>query len=558
MRVGLVGCVKTKQRGTHTARELYTSPLFVGRRSYVERTCDRWFILSAKHGVLDPDDRLESYDETLNGAPDATKRAWSERVLEQLRQKLGAVESHDYELHAGRDYWDFGLRRDLEAAGARVDYPVQGLGQGEQRAFYDRARRGDPEIPADPHRDGSDGPVLIADHERAREAAKRLLEAWRGPGIFDHREMPESELPSGMRRGSDDHARFITLTVAIDYMRDASDLWRAARATYEDAETRWVFNTGEVQRRMSELGDALGRHGVTRRPQDDPATWSGVATGLQELADGDPTQLAASCEMDAPTLLDEIRRPEHRRRFPRLRGRKIGPLWIRMLADECGVPLKRLDEIPIPVDVHIARTTFACGALHGSAHAGVEELADAIADVWREACRGLDAYPLQLDQALWLQSRDGCSTRRGDTCPRESECAISDLCVGGQIAISDGVVQVMTSVDGSLEQPTPTGPPTSPGSATVAEGEVWDRVVALEGAVFRTKRGLPFRYRRDGTNIVVEERQGASIPRAHIELAWSERPLHSVSDVPESCWGRSYIYGILADDRIAPPKDRLW
>jgi hypothetical protein len=48
MRIGLVGCVKSKRSQAAPARELYSSPLFRGRRDWVERTCDRWFVLSAK------------------------------------------------------------------------------------------------------------------------------------------------------------------------------------------------------------------------------------------------------------------------------------------------------------------------------------------------------------------------------------------------------------------------------------------------------------------------------------------------------------------------------
>jgi hypothetical protein len=55
MRLGLVGCVKPKLPHAAPARELYTSALFWGRRVYVERTCDRWFILSAKHALVDPE-----------------------------------------------------------------------------------------------------------------------------------------------------------------------------------------------------------------------------------------------------------------------------------------------------------------------------------------------------------------------------------------------------------------------------------------------------------------------------------------------------------------------
>lgn len=52
MRVGLVGCVKSKR--SQAAPELYVLPLFRGRRAWVKRTCDCWFVLSAKHGLVEP------------------------------------------------------------------------------------------------------------------------------------------------------------------------------------------------------------------------------------------------------------------------------------------------------------------------------------------------------------------------------------------------------------------------------------------------------------------------------------------------------------------------
>ena len=62
MRIGLVGCVKKKGPVAAPAEELYVSPLFVGRRRFVESTCDRWFILSALHGLVDPHEVIEPYD----------------------------------------------------------------------------------------------------------------------------------------------------------------------------------------------------------------------------------------------------------------------------------------------------------------------------------------------------------------------------------------------------------------------------------------------------------------------------------------------------------------
>ncbi len=141
MRVGLVGCVKSKLTQSAPARELYTSALFAGRRAYVEATCDQWFILSAKHGLVEPGEILAPYDETLKGATRDERRKWSGPVLEALEQRLGALARITFEFHAGADYRAYGLVDGLVQRGALIENPTAGLGMGHQLAFYDGAAR---------------------------------------------------------------------------------------------------------------------------------------------------------------------------------------------------------------------------------------------------------------------------------------------------------------------------------------------------------------------------------------------------------------------------------
>lgn len=141
MRVGLVGCVKAKRAVASPAEDLYVSTLFAGRRRYVERTCDRWFVLSAKHGLLEPTTLVEPYDETLKTKGRLERRRWSESVLEQLDAALGDVAGAIFEVHAGAEYRDHGLTAGLLARGARVEVPVEGLRIGEQLAFYTKSGR---------------------------------------------------------------------------------------------------------------------------------------------------------------------------------------------------------------------------------------------------------------------------------------------------------------------------------------------------------------------------------------------------------------------------------
>ena len=83
-RIGLVGCVKDKTAVPQAAKDLYVSALFAGRRSYVERSSDSWWILSAEHGLVHPDEVLAPYNVTLKDAGRLARRSWSNQLLLEI------------------------------------------------------------------------------------------------------------------------------------------------------------------------------------------------------------------------------------------------------------------------------------------------------------------------------------------------------------------------------------------------------------------------------------------------------------------------------------------
>lgn len=128
--VGLVSCSKSKLGEAAPARELY-SPSYVFRKSaeYVEQHCDEWFVLSAKHGLVDPSDVLEPYDETLAGARKARRDEWAAEVREALKERYGG-RPVKFVLMAGRAY--SGAVEGLEA---EVEEPLKGMGTGFRRQW---------------------------------------------------------------------------------------------------------------------------------------------------------------------------------------------------------------------------------------------------------------------------------------------------------------------------------------------------------------------------------------------------------------------------------------
>jgi hypothetical protein len=131
-RIGLVGCAKEKRSRPTRASDMYVSPLFRARRDYVRDHCGFWFILSAAHGLLEPGQLIMPYDVTLNDFPASGKRLWAALVLGQLEGYFEPLGNWEFEIHAGADYRRYGL----EAGLPNVTNPVEGLGIGQQLAFY--------------------------------------------------------------------------------------------------------------------------------------------------------------------------------------------------------------------------------------------------------------------------------------------------------------------------------------------------------------------------------------------------------------------------------------
>jgi hypothetical protein len=135
-RLVLVGCVKSKVGHRAAAKDLYASPLWSRRRGYAESTGLPWAILSAEHGMVDPETMLEPYDRYLGKESAAFRRRWSKDAAAQVLARLDGLGLLAVEIHAGSAYVDNGLAARLKAAGVDVMLPLKGLSFGQQLSWY--------------------------------------------------------------------------------------------------------------------------------------------------------------------------------------------------------------------------------------------------------------------------------------------------------------------------------------------------------------------------------------------------------------------------------------
>lgn len=128
--VYLVGCSDTKRVGPCLARELYTGDLFLKARAYVQARQAEWYILSAKYGLLHPDDPVDYYNLHIRGLSLAQRRAWAERVRAAMTER--DLMAHPLICFAGKTY-----RTALELPpGVHVEAPLEGLGIGQQLGWF--------------------------------------------------------------------------------------------------------------------------------------------------------------------------------------------------------------------------------------------------------------------------------------------------------------------------------------------------------------------------------------------------------------------------------------
>lgn len=133
--VCLVSCTSRKSDHPAKAEFIYKSPLFSSARSYAEKRASQWFILSAKHGLLSPDDVIEPYNESLLNKSDSQRQEWAERAHQALFARIPAGGRVIF--LAGSAYRSY-LAPMLEAEGRETAAPMSALGIGSQVAWLQK------------------------------------------------------------------------------------------------------------------------------------------------------------------------------------------------------------------------------------------------------------------------------------------------------------------------------------------------------------------------------------------------------------------------------------
>jgi len=121
--ITLIQCTNSKRDHAAPAQKLYDQSTYFNKmRAWAEYRGAPWFILSAKHGLLNPETVIEPYDE----------RGISESQAIEIADKLADMRVDVVNITAGMDYTD-ALVPELEQRGIDVINHFAGQRIGERK-----------------------------------------------------------------------------------------------------------------------------------------------------------------------------------------------------------------------------------------------------------------------------------------------------------------------------------------------------------------------------------------------------------------------------------------
>ncbi len=242
------------------------------------------------------------------------------------------------------------------------------------------------------------------DIEKSRDIAKSIFEEFKNKGgVFSKVHFPEEiTMPKGMERGSEEHLRYMTLTVVLSVMREAEKLHKMTYNIYMNPQTKWVLDPENViNHREEELEDVFAEL-KDKWPRKDADIWFRICLNLKGF-DYKLSNLLKNFNFDALKISDYIE--DNKSLYPNLGGLKIKPLWLRIVDETAGVKLSNMDKIPIPIDIHTARLSYKILFNQNLNSKINKKIIERCQNGWIIVLENTEIYPCQLDEPLWLMGK---------------------------------------------------------------------------------------------------------------------------------------------------------
>lgn len=231
----------------------------------------------------------------------------------------------------------------------------------------------------------------------------QLLEAYKS-GQLGQTVMPEDANPGLEKMDKEFRIAYFTLPMALNYQRNSYKLWESALQTYNDPETRFVFDVKKVFESSEEaVRAALMKYKLALQPNKHVNTWTTIAKTIYSHWESFVKFFEA---MNGDFLtLKQIVTIKHKKGFPYLSGPKIFNYWSFIISTYGGIALTNRDQIEIAPDTHITQCSVKLGVI--TAEEATVLSKEAISAKWRNLLKDSNIDPIDMHPPLWFWSKNG-------------------------------------------------------------------------------------------------------------------------------------------------------
>lgn len=243
----------------------------------------------------------------------------------------------------------------------------------------------------------------MRDNQKIIENCRILLEAYK-TGKLGQTRMPENSNPGFNESEQELRLAYFTLPMALNYQRNSYKLWESALKTYQDKETKDVFDIIKVsQMDFDKLKSALLKYKLALQPNKHTITWQTIAKTINSNF-GSFSNLIKKSDKDY-LKLKEIIQIKCKKGFPYLSGPKIFNYWSFIMKEYGKVPLKNANYIEIAPDTHVTQCSVILGIITKEESESLSK--EEISRRWRDLLKNSDINPIDMHPPLWFWSRNG-------------------------------------------------------------------------------------------------------------------------------------------------------
>lgn len=222
---------------------------------------------------------------------------------------------------------------------------------------------------------------------------KRLYDEGEIPKLKHHEVFPDVD------KNSTKKYMYITLISSINFQRSSPALWTSAYKTYQDVNTKLVFDPEYVAKsEFEDLQIKLTKYNLALQKNKHVKIWQTICKSLVNNFNGDPKNLISSNQRCVSRIKNYLL--ENKNSYPYLNGPKLSNYWLYTLDHFTDVNLRNRHKISIIPDTHVKKASVKLGLTNSQDTSVIES-------VWFHVLKDTEYIPIDFHAILWNWSRAG-------------------------------------------------------------------------------------------------------------------------------------------------------